>query len=329
MFMKARRRIVALSALFLSFNLTSTTQTASPQVQPTASTGADRIVLLTTVINKKGDFVAGLQRDNFQVFFDKEPANIVDFSDTDVPLSVGIVLDASASVVDPGSGRTIRRFMNSLQQALTKFLETGNKSNEYFLLAFNNKPELLLDWTSDSKSIVDSLSDVRPKNNTALYDACYLAIEKVQRGRYPKRVLILISDGEDNNSTYTFRQVREALGESDVLLYSINFSHEDSAGSALGNEGQEILKEFSSISGGMFFYKKDGVHLKVSDATSVFEIIATELGQQYTIGIKPQISNADSKWHKIKVKVNPPAGGLPEMKGLSVRTREGFYLNHR
>jgi Ca-activated chloride channel family protein len=330
MLIRTRSKSVALLALLLALDIHCFSQTASSQLEAASSRKPiDPLVLTTTVINKKGDFVTGLQRDNFQIFLDKEPANIVDFSEADAPLSVGIVLDASASVVDPGSGRATRFFINALQQALKSFLAIGNKANEYFLLAFNNRPQLLLDWTSDSKSILDSVSDVRPKGITGLYDACYLAIDKVQRGRYSKRVLILISDGMDNNSIYTLKQVREALRESDVLLYSVNFSGENSGGGALGTEGQEILNELSSISGGVFFYKKEGVRLKVLDAASVFEIIATELGHQYTIGIKPRNSNVDNKWHKIKVRMNTTAAGPPEMKRLSVRTREGFYLNHR
>ncbi|MDQ2936938.1 MAG: VWA domain-containing protein [Acidobacteriota bacterium] len=280
-------------------------------------------------MNNKGDFVAGLRREDFQAFLDKEPATIDDFSDTDVPLSVGIVFDASGSFIDQPSGGTKPLLISSLQQALTNFLGVGNKSNEYFLLAFNNKPQLLLDWTSDSKSLVDSVSDVRPQGITALFDGCYLAMDKVQRGRYSKRVLILLSDGQDNNSTYTFVQLREALRESDVLLYAINFPHERDAGSVLEMEGQGILKELSSLSGGRFFSRKEGRRLKVSDATLIFEYIATELRHQYTIGIKPQISNVDRKWHKIKVKIKSSADGSGKMKGLSVRAREGFYLSDR
>ncbi len=329
MLMKACASIVALFALLSSFGITSATQTAASKPQARSLPKAvEPLSLTTTVINKEGEFVTGLRRDNFTIFIDKGPADIVDFREEDAPLSVGIIFDASASVVDPGAGRTIRFLISSLQQALKSFLGISNKSNEYFLLAFNNRPQLLLDWTSDSKAMIGSLSEIRPKGITAFYDACYLAIDKVQHGRNSKRVLILISDGQDNNSNYSFNQVREALRESGVVLYSVNFSDANIVGSALGMEGQRILSELSSISGGMLFYKKEGVSLKLSDATSIFEIIATELGHQYTIVIEPKISNTDSKWHKIKVKMNPPAG-LSEMKRLSVRTREGFYLNHR
>jgi Ca-activated chloride channel homolog len=135
--------------------------------------------------------------------------------------------------------------------------------------------------------------------------------------------LILISDGQDNNSKYTFKQVREALKESNVLLYSVNLSNDYSAGSSLGLEGQDILRDLSLQSGGMFFYKKESTRLKLSDAASVFEIIATELRHQYSIEIAPQALSPNLKWHKVRIQTKSPV----ETKGWSVRTREGFYAS--
>ena len=330
MSIRASRRIAALwFAAFLSLTTTGISQTSSkaPQTSTPLKTN-DHLNLTITVINKKGDFVTGLQRDNFLVSFDKEPAKIVDFSAADVPLSVGILVDVSASVADPGSKRAARKLITFLQQALKSFQGTSNKANEYFLLAFNNQPQLLLDWTSDVNPLIDALSVVQPKGTTALYDACYLALDKVQHGHNPKRVLLLISDGVDTNSTYYLNQVREALKESDVLLYSANLAGDLAAGSSLGFEGQQILNELSAISGGMSFYKQEGVRLKESDAASVFEIIATELGQQYSVVIQLP-GSVNGKWHKIKIKVNSSAGVRGENKNLRVRTRQGFYLNHR
>ena len=327
MFMNTSRRIVVpLFAAVVSLHLTGVSQTSSKTSQAESSPRATNHFLLTaTVINKKGDFVTGLQKDNFRVFFDNEPVNITDFSEADLPLSVGILFDASASVINAGSPRD---FLNAFQQALRALLHSSNKSNEYFLLAFNNSPQLLLDWTADPNALADALNFVRPKGNTAVYDACYLAIDKLQHGRYSKRALILISDGEDNVSSYSFNQLREALRESDVLLYTVNFSDRNGAGSSLGMEGQLILKELSSISGGMFFSTK-GAPLRIKDATSVFEVIASELAHQYSVEIQPQFSNVDNKWHKIKIRAESPPNARGETKRLQARTRDGFYLNHR
>lgn len=323
--MKACRRIVALFALFFSFNITGATQTTSSKPQTTSLPKAvEPVVLTTSVLNKTGNFVAGLQRDNFQISIDKKPASIVDFREEDVPLSVGIIFDASGSVGDPQSMKTL---VKNSQQGLRTLLEASDQSNQYFVMAFNIKPQLLLDWTTDPKAIVDTLSVLQPSGNTAFYDACYLAIDKVRHGRNSKHVLILITDGQDNVSTYSFDQVRDELRASDVLVYSVNFSGTGIAGSQLGMEGQEILNEFSLVSGGMFFYKRNGRPLTASDATSVFELIANELRHQYTITVAPNASVDNGKWHKIKVEVAASVPG--KTKHLSARTREGFYLNHR
>ena len=329
MVISGRCKTVVLLALFLVFDQPGISQTTSTKPEATPSQkSVNPLVLTTTVINKKGNFVTGLRRDNFQIFIDKKPATIVDFGDGDVPLSIGILFDASGSTGNPYSIKDTRASIQTWQRALQAFVEASNRSNEYFLLAFNKKPQLLTDWTSDATKLIDSLS-VFPHGITALYDACYLAIDKVRQGRYSKRALILISDGQDNNSTYSLTQVREALKESDVLLYSINFEDDEISGSSLGIEGQHVLEELSLISGGMFFYKRGQVRLKASDAVSVFEIIAEELRHQYTIEAAPNVSFNDGKWHKIKIKMNAPAGGSNETRGLSARTREGFYLNRR
>ena len=316
----SRRIVVLFFAAIVSLQLTGVSQTSSKtQSQAERSPRAtNHFVLTVTVINKKGDLVTGLQRDNFRVFLDNEPVNITDFSEADLPLSVGILFDASGSIINMG---TPRDFLSAFQQALRTFMGTANKSNEYFLLAFNNSPQLLVDWTSDPNVLTYSLNGLRPKGNTALYDACYLAVDKLQHGRYSKRVLILLSDGEDNISHYSLNQLRDALKESDVLIYTVNFSNGNAAGSPL------VMDELSSITGGMFFYVK-GPPLRVKDATSVFEVIAGELSHQYAVVIQPQFSGVDNKWHKIKIKVESPLDARGKTQHLEARTRAGFYLNH-
>jgi Ca-activated chloride channel family protein len=325
--MKVCCKVVVLFALISSFNVGGAAQTASSKPPATSlQKSLEPVVLTTTVMNKKGEPVSGLRRDNFQVFIDKDPAEIVDFRQEDEPLSVGIIFDASGSVADQHSMKSL---IKDLQQALRTFIDTSNQSNEYFVMAFNIRPQLLLDWTSDSRAIIDTLSVLQPKGNTALYDACYLAIDKVQHGRNSKRVLILVSDGEDNVSTYSFDQVRDELRVSDVLVYSINFSNTGFAGSALGTEGLEILNELSLVSGGTFFYKRNGRAITTSEANAIFELIARELRQQYTIAVAPHNSSDTGKWHKIRIKVGGAANARGEMKHFSARTREGFYLNQR
>ncbi len=268
----------------------------------------DLITLTVTVTDTYGRYVSGLSQKAFTILDEKQPQEITFFSDDDSPVSVGVIFDVSGSM----SGDKIR----SAREALAKFIQTSHHSDEYFLIAFNSRAQLLLDKTRDGNSVLDKLTFVQTRNNTALYDACYLGVEKVQRGAHPKRALLLISDGQDNNSRYTFNELRRLLKESDVVLYGIGILSGSDAGSALGMEGQGILDELASVSGGKAFFPRSAVEMD-----DIFEQIALELRHQYSIGYKPSNFSNDGKWRKIKVKVTPPRG-LPR---LFVRAKEGYY----
>ncbi len=271
-------------------------------------TNTDLITLTVTVTDTYGRYVSGLSKNAFTILDDKQPQEITFFSDDDAPVSVGVIFDVSGSM----SGDKIKR----ARDALANFIQTSHNSDEYFLIAFNSRAQLLLDKTRDGDAVLDKLTFVQTKNNTALYDACYLGVEKVQRGAHPKRALLLISDGQDNNSRYTFNEVRRLLKESDVVLYAVGILSGNDAGSSLGMEGQGTLDELSNVSGGKAFFPRSAAEMD-----DIFEQIALELRHQYSIGYKPNNFVNDGKWHKVKVKVTPPRG-LPR---LFVRSKEGYY----
>jgi len=271
-------------------------------------TNTDLITVTVTVTDTYGRYVSGLGKNAFTVLDEKKAQEITFFSDDDAPVSVGILFDVSGSM----SGDKIKR----AREALSKFVQTSHNSDEYFLIGFNSRAQLLLDRTRDGNAVLDKLTFVQTRNNTALYDACYLGVEKVQRGAHPKRALLLISDGQDNNSRYTFNELRRLLKESDVTLYGIGILSGADAGSGLGMEGQGILDELASVSGGKAFFPRSNAEMD-----DIFEQIALELRHQYSIGYKPQDFANDGRWHKIKVKVTPPRG-LPR---LFVRSKEGYY----
>ena len=199
--------------------------------------------------------------------------DITFFSDEDAPVSVGILFDVSGSM----SGDKVQR----ARDALAHFIQTSHDRDEYFLIGFNSRAQLLMDRTRDGQAVLDKLTFVQTKNNTALYDACYLGVERVQRGTHPKRALLLISDGQDNNSRYTFNELRRVLKESDVVLYAIGILGGSDVGSALGMEGQGILDELAGVSGGKAFYPRSGAEMD-----DIFEQIALELRHQYSIGYR-------------------------------------------
>ena len=271
-------------------------------------TNTDLITLTVTVTDTYGRYVSGLSKNAFAVFDNKQQQEITHFSDDDSPVSVGVIFDVSGSM----SGDKVRR----ARDALSKFIQTSHDSDEYFLIAFNTRAQLLLDRTRDGDAILNKLTFVETKSQTALYDACYLGVEKVQRGQHPKRALLLISDGQDNNSRYTFNELRKLLKESDVTLYGVGILSGSDAGSSLGMEGQGILDELAGVSGGKAFFPRSAAEMD-----DIFEQIALELRHQYSIGYKPESFVNDGKWHRVKVKVTPPRG-LPR---LFTRYKEGYF----
>jgi Ca-activated chloride channel family protein len=267
----------------------------------------DLVTVNVTVMDPYGRFVTGLDKSSFEVFDDKVKQTISFFSDEDAPVSLGVIFDVSGSM----GGEKISR----AREALARFIETSHQGDEYFLIGFNNRAQLLLDRTRNSDALMDKLTFVSTKGQTALYDAAYLGVEKVTRGTHQKRAVLLISDGQDNSSRYTFSELRRQLKETDVIIYAIGIVNGQND-SSLDLGGRAILEELAGVSGGKAFFP--GTSAEMNDT---FERIALELRTQYSIGYRPSNFANDGKWHKLKVKVQPPRG----MSRLFVRSKEGYY----
>jgi Ca-activated chloride channel family protein len=268
----------------------------------------DLVTLTLTVTDMYGRYVSGLGKKAFTVYDNNVEQDLTFFSDSDAPVSVGILFDVSGSM----SGEKIGK----ARKALERFVVTSHPSDEYFLIAFNNRAQLLLDRTRDGEAVLKKLTLVEPRRNTALYDAVYLGIDRVSRGAHQKRALLIISDGQDNASRYNFGEVRRMLKESDVVSYAVGIMDGGDLGSQLGMQGQAFLDELTSVTGGKSFYPQTDIELD-----EIFERIALELRHQYSVGYTPKDFQPDGKWRKVKVKVKPPRG-LPR---LTVRSREGYY----
>src|SRR5438552_2209178 len=186
----------------------------------------DLVTLTLTVTDLYGRYVSGLSKKAFTIFDNNEEQDITFFSDSDAPVSVGILFDVSGSM----SGEKIQK----ARKALERFVETSHPSDEYFLIAFNNRAQLLLDRTRDGEAVLRKLTLVEPKRNTALYDAVYLGVDRVTRGAHQKRALLIISDGQDNASRYNFGEVRRMMKESDVVTYAVGILDSHDMGSPLG-----------------------------------------------------------------------------------------------
>lgn len=258
------------------------------------------VLVRVTVTDPLNRYVVGLEREHFKVYEDKVEQTISHFSNDKAPISVGIILDTSSSMGDN---------ILSARTSVARFLDQGDPSDEYFLVGFNDRSTLLQDFTSESDSLRNDISIANPKGRTALFDAIYLGLEKMTQARNDKKALIVITDGEDNTSRYTYGEVKDFVKESDTQIYVIGERGQ------LGY-GRQIINDIVRLTGGRAFFPHNFKQLDY-----FVDLIHTELRNQYVLGYVPLDRNFDGEWRKLQVKLDPPEG-LPK---LSVRAREGYY----
>src|SRR6266540_2735672 len=267
----------------------------------------DLVSLPVTVTDAYNRLVTGLDRQHFEIYEDKVKQEISFFSDDDSPVNLGIVFDVSGSM----KGK-----LDRARDALKAFIQTSHSDDDFFLVGFNQRANLLAEFT-DGDALANKLTLVDPKGQTALYDAAYLGIEKVKQGRHSRNAILLISDGQDNSSRYTYGELRKLLKEAGVQIYCIGIVEiGGGAGGTLDMQGQAILEEIAQTTGGKAFFPKSGAELE-----EITTRIALELRHQYSIGYIPTNVNHDGQWHKVKVSVKPPKG-WPTLKALH---KEGYY----
>src|SRR5260370_424107 len=263
------------------------------------------VCVAVTVTDRDGLAFAGLQREDFKIYDDKVEQTISFFSEEDTPASISIVFDTSKSM----GGSTIER----AKEALARFIQTSHPEDEFFLIGFNSRPQLLLDRTRDGQAVLDKFTYVHPTGNTALYDAVYMGLEQVAQGVYSKRAIILISDGEENSSRISFGQLRRKLEESGATVYTFRVGSLPLPKSIAGM----VMDQIAKLSGGKSFWPNNSE--KMDEA---FEQIALDLRRQYSIGYLPANFVTDGRLHKIKVVLN----GSGKASGrMIVRNREGYY----
>jgi Ca-activated chloride channel homolog len=264
------------------------------------------VLVPVTVKDEYNRIVVGLSRDNFQLYEDKQPRSIKHFWREDAPVSVGILLDVSGSMNDK---------IDRARDAVTALLKASNPQDEFFLLSFADVPVLLNDFTSNIDEIRDHLLFTTPKGRTALIDALAMAADNMKHARYQRKALVIISDGGDNRSQYTEREVKSMIKEGDVLVYSMGVF--DSECSTLEERlGPELLEDISRVTGASSYTLGNPNNLPAAA-----EHIANELRNQYMLGYSPENSPHDGKWKKIKVKLRLPHG-FPH---LNVQSRTGYY----
>ena len=273
----------------------------------TLKVDVDLTLVNATVTDPLNRYVSGLESEHFQIWEDKIEQKIAYFSSEDVALSLGMIFDVSGSMKDK---------ISTSRDAAVTFLKTGNPEDEYFLVEFANRPEIASDFTTDISKLQSKIIFTPAKGMTAMYDAVYVGLEKLKTGNNPKKALLLITDGEDNRSRYTFQNVKDFVKEQDVQIYAIGITDEWNSQLSAGRTGRAMLEELADLTGGRAFFP-DSVY----ELEDICTKIAIELKNQYVIGYHSTNAAKDGKWRKLRMKVNPPKG----IQHLNVRSKSGYY----
>jgi Ca-activated chloride channel homolog len=264
-----------------------------------------RVPVLFTVADKKGHFVTDLTKDEFEVVENKKPQTILDFNgESDLPLRLAVLIDTSNS---------IRERFKFQQEAATNFVETVVRPvlDKAIVVSFDTSAELVADMTDDIEKLNASIRTLRPGGGTALYDAIYFACKEKLQDQPPekfRRAMVILSDGDDNQSRYTRDQALEMAQKADVVIYTISTNI---SGQEL--DGDKVLRYFAQETGGQVFFP-----FKVSDLNQSFENIANELRHQYIVVYRPEPLKADGQYHTLDIRVKG-------RKDLVVRARHGYY----
>jgi len=274
--------------------------------QQTLSIDVNLVNIPVSVADKNGKYVTSLMKNDFKVFEDDKPQTITNFStEINLPLTIALLVDTSGS---------IRERLQFEEEAATEFLQSTLQKGKdrALIISFDSGVTLLQDFTDDLDKLAKTLRTIRAGGGTALYDAVARTVEKKLAGQDGRRVVILISDGNENSSNVSQTDILELAQKNDVVIYTIS-TNPANFGSAEQERGEKILRKLSEETGGKSFFP-----LKIDDLTNSFETIREELRSQYQIGYRPTNSKADGTFRKIRVDMAD--------KRYKARTRAGYYM---
>ena len=266
----------------------------------------DLVLVPVTITDPMNRLVTGLEKENFLLTDNGQPQEIRHFSSEDAPISLGVIFDVSGSMSNK---------IDKSRDAVVEFFKTANPEDEFFLITFSEKPEVLADFTTSVEDIQDKLVYAVPKGRTALLDAIYLGMNRMRKAKHQKKALLIISDGGDNHSRYTEGEIKSMVKEADVQIYAIGL-YDREFKTPEEREGPQLLTDVSDVTGGRTF--AIGSPNELADVATK---IGIELRNQYVLGYRPTNPARDGKWRKIKVKLNPPKGLPP----LHVYAKTGYY----
>jgi Ca-activated chloride channel homolog len=274
--------------------------------EATFQAGTRLVVLNISVFDKEGKVVRDLPKSAFAVYENGEKQEIKVFRQEDVPISLGLIIDNSASMTDK------RDRVNSAALAMVK---ASNPQDEVFIINFNESAVLTKDFTNNIRDLESALRNIHPAGETAMRDALLLGIEHLRHhARRDKKVLVVVTDGEDNSSVETQEHLEEVAQQNDVIVYAIGLLGAEEPASAARAKKQ--LNELTSATGGRAWFPND-----VAEIAEITPEIAHEIRNQYVLAYTPTNQALDGSFRKIRVDVNVP--------GVTVRTRSGYYAPTR
>jgi Ca-activated chloride channel homolog len=266
---------------------------------------ANLVLIPVSVCDPLDRPVTGLEKRHFRVFDDSVEQTVTSLSVDDEPVAVGLVFDASGSMNDK---------LRLARLAASSFLQFANPDDEFFLVEFNDRPRLAVPLTTRYQEIVAKMGLSRAKGGTALVDAVILALHELKNSRKSRKALLIISDGGDNSSRYTVRELKDLVRESDALIYAIGIF----AGPGATPEeiaGPALLTSIANQSGGRHY------PAQASELPDIAAKIGAELRSRYVLGYSPANQQRDGRYHPVRVKIDPPRG-LPQLRAS---WRRGYY----
>ncbi len=265
-----------------------------------------RVNILFTVSDKRGRFVTNLVQEDFEVYEKKKRQQILEFTaESDLPLRLALLIDTSNSVRD--------RFRFE-QEAAIEFLNNLLRPNadRAMIVSFDTAAELVSDLTADHEKLVKAIRDLRPGGGTALYDAIFNSCKERLMADQPRhkfrRAVVILSDGEDNQSRYTREQALEMAQKAEAAIYTISTNI-----TRIESDGDKLLKYLAQETGGLALFP-----FKVEDLTQSFENIANELRSQYNLLYRPEPLHTDGLYHTVEIKTRA-------RKDLVIRAKRGYY----
>jgi Ca-activated chloride channel family protein len=283
---------------------------ARSQTLPSFRADSNLVVIPVSVTDSVNRFVLGLRKDDFHLFDNGVEQSVAHFSGEDVPLSIGLVFDTSGSMAFK---------LTTSRDAASLFLKTLDPNDEAFLAEFNDKVDLSVGFTVRPQEIRTALQNVQPNGLTALLDAVKFALNEMKKAKNPRKAIVIVSDGGDNRSSYTAKQIESLVREADVEIYAMGVFDPLSSLMLSPEEvsGPRLLSEIASQTGGRAFAAS-----LTTDLPSVAARIAIELRNQYVLGYYPKNPVRDGHYHTVEVKLAQPPTGVPPLK---LHWRQGYY----